>query len=76
MKLLDVIYTFTIFIALSDIFLFVNPKSGARKGRDILKHEFTKIQFELKEGLEVVMHIADLTDAEKRTKHLREMRAI
>lgn len=59
-----------------DIFLFANPKSGARLGQKFLDFEFSKVHFDLDQGIEVVMHLIDLTNPERKAKALREMREV
>lgn len=56
-----------------NIFLFVNPKSGSRKGQKLLEHEFRAINFALSNGKVGRMNIIDITDAERKESGYIEM---
>lgn len=56
------------------IFLFVNPKSGSRKGKLILEHEFRSIRLALKTGKVGRMSIIDIIDPEIKQEGYRELK--
>jgi diacylglycerol kinase family enzyme len=57
-----------------DIFIFINPKSGSKKGAKLLEAELKKVEIEMDNtGTEVVMHLINLTIPEKKTKAMKEM---
>lgn len=65
-----------------DIFLFVNPRSGSKKGQRILDIGFSTVSFSLQPDLKglgsvkVTMHIVNLLDPELKQKALREIKAL
>jgi hypothetical protein len=56
------------------IFLFVNPKSGSRKGKLLLDHEFRAIKFALKDGTVGKMNIISIIDSQQKASGYKELR--
>ncbi len=47
-----------------EIFLFVNPKSGGKLGKNFLQNEYSKIEIEMKKGELAIIHLIDLTNVD------------
>ncbi len=57
-----------------EIYLFVNPKSGSKKGGKLLEIEFKKVEMEIDNSTDVILHLVNLTIQEKKKKALRDLK--
>jgi hypothetical protein len=56
-----------------DIFLFINPKSGAKMGRKMLEKEYEMVQVNLNQNILARVHLIDLTNSAKKLRAFKDI---
>jgi len=56
--------------------MFINPKSGSKKGAKLLEVEMKKVEMEVDNSTDVIMHLINLTLPEKKQKALKELKEL